>query len=198
MGQDRAEAAAAEAAKARKEASAAAASFADMPKVALAAGEDVEPGDRATGVSRTAGATREVTLLYDRIDHLEQRCTTLQKKLRAQPIVSQGQAQSSSGDQGAAVELFVTSMAGPRVGALAAKVYNVPDGWLRTFTQLLLRRDLWRWVFYAHLVFLYTFSGGFFTQAAMDPGSPVDQINAQMAAAAKARGAASASTLAPT
>merc|ERR1712151_788594 len=100
--QDRAEAAEAEATKARKDAAAAAASFADTPKAALSTGEDVESGDRVTGVARTPGASKEVNLLYDRIDHLEQRCTMLQKKLRAQPIVSQGQSLPSVGDQGAA------------------------------------------------------------------------------------------------
>lgn len=174
-----AEAAAIELAAAKREAQKAAER---LPRALDGDGQPEAPGDLSAFSSclRTPGATKEVVALYDRIDHLETRCSSLQKRLNARPIVNPGNVNQLPVDYGAAFELFVTSLAGPRVGTLAAKVYGVPDGWLRSFTQLLLRKDLWRWAFYAHVVILYTVASGFFAQAALDPGSPVDSINLQM------------------
>merc|ERR550534_1807802 len=107
------------------------------------------------------GGSEDMLALYGRIDLLERRCSTLQSKLNARPVVFQNPQGSEMDDAelpGAARrpswELSVVSVAGPRAGALAVAVYTAIDESLRRFTRRLLKRDAWLWMFYAHLVLL--------------------------------------------
>jgi len=93
-------------------------------------------------------SAEDAAQMRERLQYLEARCCTLQNKLSARPIVYQ----SPVARKGTARL--------PRV---------VRDGWwgiadtflviaetaLRNFTDQLLRRDAWLWVFYVHLLILY-------------------------------------------
>merc|ERR1711879_914040 len=82
-------------------------------------------------------------------------------------------------------EPWIVSVAGPRAGDLAVVMYNVPDLALRKFTQQLQKHNLLMWVFYAHILILYTIAASCTAQTALaEEASPVDEINSRMAKAA--------------
>eukprot|EP00927_Polykrikos_kofoidii_P077730 TRINITY_DN74647_c0_g1_i1.p1 TRINITY_DN74647_c0_g1~~TRINITY_DN74647_c0_g1_i1.p1 ORF type:complete len:777 (-),score=214.89 TRINITY_DN74647_c0_g1_i1:41-2329(-) len=149
----------------------------DSDGVLLAAGTE----EWAPPVSRSPGASEEVSMLYNRIDALERRCVTLQKKLNARPVVS---SHSSSFDMEAgglqrrpAWADRVTSVAGPRAGELAVICYTVPRTALRFFLEQLLKRDIWLVAFFVHLLVLYTIAASCYAQSALDPSIPTANID---------------------
>merc|ERR1740121_3368075 len=141
-------------------------------------------------MSRPEGASEEVTALYGRIDLLERRCGALQRKLgravRGPPLASGG----SAADQGRPVwEPWVASVAGQRVAGVAVLLYVLLHDALRSFTHRLLKRDMWLWVFYAHLIALYAVAASCYAQVEVgsaSSGSPVeiDVINTRLSQAA--------------
>merc|ERR1712217_262277 len=135
-----------------------------------------------------AQTTKDISALYDRINLLERRCCTLQKKLNARPaaINSIGDLDSDSSSQTRPVwEPWLTSKIGPRTSEFVVLFYTIVDAMLQSFTRRLLQQEMWRWVFYGHLLVLYTFSASFYAQAeTADLGNPVDKINVRMAKAA--------------
>jgi len=141
--------------------------------------DDVEAAEARRVVPIATTPTEEVSELYDRIDLLEKRCVTLQKKLNTQVLNTQGQA--GVGQSHPVWLPWVTSVAGPQAGQLSVLAYRVPDKALRNFTQRLQKNDMWRWMFYAHLLFLYTMAASCYVQTAPDAGNPVDTINKKLA-----------------
>lgn len=89
-------------------------------------------------------------------------------------------------------ELWVVSVCGPRAGVLAVLVYSLCDSALRNFTRRLLKHDMFLWLFYAHLLVLYTISASCYAQTTSDPVGPVDELNARMTRAAAVVGASAA------
>merc|ERR1712060_92292 len=76
---------------------------------------------------------------------------------------------------------WLVSTLGPRVGEVALGLYMALDAALQRLTQRLLKRDMWRWVFYAHLLVLYTIAASCYVQAgALDASNPVDAISVHM------------------
>jgi len=119
--------------------------------------------------------------MYERIDMLERRVVSLQKKLNSRPVVFQNPV---GGDAELGVnplrhrpswELSIVSIAGPRAGAIAVMIYLTIDTALRNFTKRLLKQDAWLWVFYTHLLVLYMISAASFTEVQpLSDGSTVD------------------------
>jgi len=86
-----------------------------------------------------------------------------------------------------ALQNWMTSRFGPRVGFVGAQLFQAVDQALRGFTQRLLKRDMWLYVFYAHLLVLYTISASCYAQSStIDSGAPVDSITKQMSRATAA------------
>lgn len=154
-----------------------------------------------------------VSALYDRIDRLQWQCNTYKKQLDARPIMCEApgydEDEESLGPlarvgQGGARRSRPSWEAVLRraVGPLARRV-GLPDGWeqrlgdlavqpivgcveqaLRKFTQRLLRRNAWLWLFYAHILVLYAIIASCIaatTTAAGMPDSAADGIHMQQA-----------------
>lgn len=126
----------------------------------------------------------ETSALYARIDLLQARCSALQEKLIAQRMVGaqvRGATPAAGAGQRIPVWLpYVVRVAGPRAGNVSVLVFGAVDGVLRGLTHRLLARDMWLWLFYGHLVVLYTISASCFAQATPDPNSPINAINARL------------------
>lgn len=132
----------------------------DVPQASLEAqeGDDfrLESPDQSKG-------SLEAEALRERVDYLEQRCRILQQQLNQRPIVFQKpltprkmEAGGFSGGQALSWEPSLRSMAGPYTAAFVVRLYTASDRALRNFTQKLLKNDAWLWIFYVHLVVLYT------------------------------------------
>ncbi|CAJ1381014.1 unnamed protein product [Effrenium voratum] len=158
---------------------------AEAPVAVPAAGEELEDEEL-----RPLDNFAEVADLRKRINLLETRCASLQRRLRSEALGSGPRPSSRPG-----WELKVAAAAGPRCAALAVAVHGVALGSLRGFTERLLKSEAWLWVFFAHLVVLYTIAGSCsFSSASLDAGrGAVDSLNAQLAA--KAAGATGAQSL---
>merc|ERR1711972_696027 len=153
------------------------------------AGEDADPLASST-VSHEAARyasvpvksnTTETSALYARIELLQARCSALQEKLISQRTVSSN-TQSSATTAGAGQRIpawlpYVQQYFGPTAGQVAVLLFNSVDQVLRGLTQRLLNRDMWLWLFWAHLVVLYLFSGSCYLLASPDPNTPHKRIN---------------------
>jgi len=62
-------------------------------------------------------------------------------------------------------------------------VFSVPDKALRNFTQRLLKHNVGLWIFYVHLLLLYTMAASCGLFSFTDPSSPVEALNKQMSQA---------------
>jgi len=86
-----------------------------------------------------------------------------------------------------ALQNWITSRLGPRAGFVGTQLFEALDQALRGFTQRLLRRDMWLYMFYAHLLVLYTISASCYAQSStIDSGAPVDSIAKEMSRATAA------------
>ncbi|CAE7194399.1 unnamed protein product [Symbiodinium necroappetens] len=82
-------------------------------------------------------------------------------------------------------ELRLAALAGPHVAAVAVALHRWSLSGLRGFTERLLKSEAWLWVFYAHLLVLYTISASCSVQTTADAGrGAVETLNAQLAAMA--------------
>ncbi|CAE8675478.1 unnamed protein product, partial [Polarella glacialis] len=91
-------------------------------------------------------------------------------------------------------ELKVAAAFGPKAAAVAVRFHGNVYGLLRSFTERLLKSEPWLWLFYAHLLVLYTIAAYCYVQTAPDAASPIDGLNLRLvsagAAGPKAAGAA--------
>ncbi|CAE8663896.1 unnamed protein product, partial [Polarella glacialis] len=147
-----------------------------------------EAASPKTSSTRSAEDGQEV-----RINLLEKRCATLQKRLRtheAAALASSTVAMPSSRGW----ELKVAAAFGPKAAAVAVRFHGNVYGLLRSFTERLLKSEPWLWLFYAHLLVLYTIAAYCYVQTAPDAASPIDGLNLRLvsagAAGPKAAGAA--------
>jgi len=156
-----------------------------------------------------AAGHEEVAQLWDRINYLEKRCRTLQKKLDARPIIYQAptgygplnlEAAENGAEGKATWEPWLREVTGPvarrlhlpqgseqRVASVAALLCQAIEVPLRNFTQRLLRRDRWLWVFYVHLLVLYAIAASCIARSS-NPVSPAECVDTRLhqLAAAKA------------
>lgn len=135
-----------------------------------------------------SAATPEVAAMQERLDTLERRCLSLQKKLNARPIVcqafapaalaaAQAASSASAGRAGALLwEPPLRATLGPNASAVVIRLHAQADGALRRFTQGLLRNSGWLWLFYAHLVVLYAIATSSYAQAANGQAASVDAL----------------------
>lgn len=123
--------------------------------------------------------------LQERIRVLEDQCSSLQEKLNSQPAIFH-MAPSLDLEAGGlglmqrrpSWEPWLASSIGAHAAARFVTLYRVPGTGLRTFTQRLLRRDLWLCVFYAHLLVLYAIAASSFANVTplADPGAVVEGV----------------------
>merc|ERR1719326_2430175 len=116
----------------------------------------------------TAQKSSEVVALYDRINLLERRCCYLQGKVNVRPLAKVNPNADLSVESGIVErpdwEAWLVNKIGAKGADLVVFMYCFMDAWLRKFTQRLLRRDMWLWVFYAHLLVLYTIAGSCYAE----------------------------------
>jgi len=123
----------------------------------------------------------DVAALHQQVAFLERRCSVLQKKLDARPIVFQRPPSDGSTNPNSD-PVLLRRFLGPQLATLAAWPHAMLDARLRRFTQRLLRHGAWLWLFYAHLLVLYTVAASCYAQAAApDPGVPLDVLRARVA-----------------
>lgn len=175
-----AQAAAIEAAAVRQEAAAErAAALEDVDLDSDLGGPEQDP----IASNQTAKTTKEISALYDRINVLERRCCTLQRKLNSRPVVQNSTAELDTeiGSQiRPAWEPWLASNIGPRASEIVVLLYFVLDTLLERFSRRLLKRDMWRWAWYGHILVLYTFSASFYAETETDLGNPMDGLNLHM------------------
>jgi len=124
------------------------------------------------------GGGEDPSALKEHISVLQKRCNSLEQKLDSRPIIFQAEADDSPLPRvGLERRRPAWEPLLRRAGAPVARILRLPDGWeqkvgdrallplydqaeqvLRSFTQRLLKRDAWLWVFYVHLLVLYTIS----------------------------------------
>lgn len=120
----------------------------------------------------------EVLGLQKRIDLLENRCASLQRRLQSQESVM------STAPLRPSWELKLAAVAGPYVTAVVVTIHRLALGMLRGFLEKLLKSEAWLWVFYAHLLVLYAIAASSSLQTTADAGrGAVDSLNAQLASA---------------
>jgi len=120
----------------------------------------------------------EVLGLQKRIDLLENRCASLQRRLQSQESVM------STAPLRPSWELKLAAVAGPYVTAVVVTIHRLALGMLRGFLEKLLKSEAWLWVFYAHLLVLYAIAASSSWQTTADAGrGAVDSLNAQLASA---------------
>lgn len=112
-----------------------------------------EKPEEISGDAGSFDAVEDVGELHARIHVLENQCSTLQKKLNARPIVYQtpGSARRRA-----------ASLA--RSTSLMGVVREIVEQLLRNFTEELLKRDAFLWVFYGHLCILYVIAASCYAQ----------------------------------
>lgn len=150
--------------------------------------------DAPAELASPAGAVTadDAEQMRQHIASLEQRCVALQKKLRARPIVYKGKQSLAAALRTPFWDPYLRAAAGPVVADGALKLYGMPERFLRRFTERLLSNNLWFWLFYAHLLFLYTLAASSYGQATMGSTAttmatdPVDSINLKLEQAAPA------------
>lgn len=149
------------------------------------------PQSSDVSASVVGAESKELVQLRAHVAELERRCSTLQRKLNARPIVCRAFRPDGSPDAfpGAHVgargalrwEPALRAMLGPQASGLVVRAYNKADGALRSTTERLLRNSAWLWLFYAHLLVLYTIASSCYTQAtSASEVSPADRIQASM------------------
>eukprot|EP00929_Paragymnodinium_shiwhaense_P014012 TRINITY_DN121875_c0_g1_i1.p1 TRINITY_DN121875_c0_g1~~TRINITY_DN121875_c0_g1_i1.p1 ORF type:complete len:687 (-),score=173.68 TRINITY_DN121875_c0_g1_i1:52-2112(-) len=149
------------------------------------AGPDISLGnDQRTneeGVA-TRGAPKfddaERSALQEQIASLENRCCALQKKLNSRPIVYTRPSQQApqAQFQPPPWDAWLRSTAGSRVADLALITYEMPEKALRKLTERLLGRRAWLWVFYMHILLLYTIAASWMAQATpQDPAAAMEK-----------------------
>eukprot|EP00435_Cladocopium_sp_Y103_P070535 s244_g35.t1 len=148
-----------------------------------------------------AAGHEEVAQLWDRINYLEKRCRTLQKKLDARPIIYQaptgyGPLNLEAGNEvaggSATWEPWLREVTGPvarrlhlpqgseqRVASVAAPLCQAIEVPLRNFTQRLLRRDRWLYIFYVHLLVLYAIAASCIARSS-NPVSPAECVDTRL------------------
>mmetsp|Transcript_58588 Transcript_58588/g.155996 ORF Transcript_58588/g.155996 Transcript_58588/m.155996 type:complete len:591 (-) Transcript_58588:99-1871(-) len=120
-----------------------------------------------------------VLALQERTEYLERQCASLQRKLNSRPIVFQAPPVATTSETG--LRKFVErhlQRSGPRVTALALQFYDVPQRTMRRATEQLLANDVWLWLFYAHLLALYTIVAFYYAQTT--PMSQVGSLNTEV------------------
>merc|ERR1712129_111759 len=148
-----------------------------------------------------AAGHEETSALHERINQLERQSRKLQKKLENRPIIFQstpcgsGPLNLEAGQpQGQSWESWLLTLVGsvarrlrlapgwePRVSSTAAPLCTRLEQPLRNFTQRLLQRDAWLWVFYAHLLILYAVVASCAAASgSANPGSPAECVEARM------------------
>lgn len=166
-------AAALEASTARNEASRSSLQArADQPFRDIDLGDDDDATKAPRGPAHgDAAASGDSMALYQRIDMLERRCVSLQKKLNSRPVVFQNPVGSGGDDtemgrswQRPKWELGLVSVCGPKVGAVAVAGYTAVHEILRAITRKLLKQDALLWLFYAHLLFLYVIAASSYAE----------------------------------
>lgn len=148
--------------------------------------------------SPEAAGHEEVHELRERIDYLEKRNRSLQKQLNSRPIIFQaprpgGVSNPHGADANAEVrpawELRLRDCAAP-----VAQRLGFPEGWERCvsnvlallcrkleqplgdFTQRMLKSRTLLWLFYLHLLVIYTMIASCFSQGAPGSVAPQDQL----------------------
>merc|ERR1712039_431771 len=120
-------------------------------------------------------ATRneEAAALYDSVGALERRCRMLQKNLDSRPIIYQS-SKPGHGPLNLETGLESTPSSEPwfrvylpgRVGDVLACLCRWLEKPLRNFTQRLLQSDAFLWMFYLHLLVLYTIAASYLANSA--------------------------------
>jgi len=163
-------------------------------QVTLAQVEDhatwlVEPSsshsvDEELGQSAQVRADRvldsDVLALQERTEYLERQCASLQRKLNSRPIVFQAPPVATTTPE-TGLRKFVErhlQRSGPRVTALVLQFYDVPQRTMRRATEQLLANDVWLWLFYSHLLALYTIVAFYYAQTT--PMSQVGSLNTEV------------------
>jgi len=121
---------------------------------------------RVSAAPEDAGR-EEVHALYTQMALLEKRCSTLQKKLNARPIVFSATGGDNPLHLESAGGSASTGCGGGRGASLKALRLCIERP-LRIFTQRLLRHDAWLLIFYTHLLVLYAIAASWF--ATVTPG----------------------------
>lgn len=117
-----------------------------------------------SGPGITAGAfdnIQDVSELQAHIHVLEQQCSTLQRKLNARPIVYQAPPKQRPNRQRSS-------------GGIVGVLRDIVEQLLRSFTERLLKRDAFLWVFYAHLLVLYAIAASCYAQTGGVSSSTLD------------------------
>jgi len=122
----------------------------------------------------------EVSALQERIEFLEKRCSSMQKKLDARPIIFQAGGEDEAASLLEAGGAGATSPApeAPKSAGQVAK--QLVEKGLRTFTQQILRRETLLWAFYLHLLVLYTITGSCISSTTA-PSADLDTMMQQKA-----------------
>lgn len=148
--------------------------------------DNVESGKLQTGLQQSDASpckaledgSVDIAALHQHVAYLERRCSVLQKKLDARPIVCQRPPSDGSTTPGSD-PVLLRRFLGPQLATLAAGPHAMLDARLRRFTQRLLRHGAWLWLFYAHLLVLYAVAASCYAQAAApDPSVPLDALHA--------------------
>jgi len=113
-----------------------------------------------TSQAAEGAAKEETSALQANVESLERQCAALQKKLNARPIIYRS-ATSELDSNPLRLEAAVNapSSVAAESQSMYALVWHFVDQSLRRFTERLLKRDAFLWVFYVHLLVLYLISG---------------------------------------
>lgn len=104
---------------------------------------------------------QDVSELRAHIHVLEQQCSTLQRKLNARPIVYQAPPKERPSRHRSS-------------GGILGVLRDIVEQLLRSFTERLLKRDAFLWVFYAHLLVLYAIAASCYAQTGGVSSSTLD------------------------
>eukprot|EP00434_Breviolum_minutum_P041674 symbB.v1.2.037073.t1/scaffold5376.1/size27864/2 len=128
-------------------------------------------------MARQASENQQVLGLQKRIDLLESRCQSLQRRLQSQESVSMAPSRPNW-------ESKLANATGPEMAAVAVTLHRLLLGILRGFLERILKSEAWLWLFYAHLLVLYLIAASSSVRTSADAGSgAVESLNAQLASA---------------
>lgn len=146
-----------------------------------------QPSDVSDSCS--GAESKELVQLRAHVAELERRCISQQRKLNARPIVCRA-FKPDGGSQDALRlgtrgvlrwEPALRATLGPQASGFVVRAYNKTDGALRSTTERLLRNSAFLWIFYAHILVLYTISYSCYTQATAVSGtSPADVLGTRV------------------
>jgi hypothetical protein len=120
--------------------------------------------------ARSKNDSKEVAALHDRIDKLQKRCGLMQKKLNK--VTSKGFEVTAP-----TWAPRLVAIVGLRAGEPLLQLYTALSVATLRATNYLLDHEFWRWLFYFHIVVLYTIAASWYSQRWVDPAHPSISIS---------------------